>query len=249
MARAWTLLAVAAAVACAARAAHLPADWKRCSQNDPKFDECLVEAIQDTLPKLKNGVRELDMLPLDPLEITALEIDKGDGPVGIGLKFKNMKIYGISDSIITKHNSDPSRYNLEGDTITPKLTIEADYEADGKVLLLPVKGKGKSKIIMTDLKSHLTHKAVPAQKGGKIYRNETEFIYTMEPAHMEMNFENLLNAGKTIDENMNKFLNENWKEIFAELKPTLETALSRIFLNISRGVFLKVPFDEMFPKK
>ena len=39
--------------------------------------------------------------------------------------------------------------------LTSKLWFEADYKADGKVLLLPVKGSGKCNVTLCKLNTHI----------------------------------------------------------------------------------------------
>lgn len=45
---------------------------------------------------------------------------------------------------------------------------------------------------------------------------------------------------------MNSFMNENWKEIFDELKPGILEALGSVIVNIANNVFDRVPYDTMF---
>lgn len=45
---------------------------------------------------------------------------------------------------------------------------------------------------------------------------------------------------------MNLFLNENWKEIFAELKPVIEDTFGELIRNIVNNVFNTFPYDTLF---
>lgn len=47
---------------------------------------------------------------------------------------------------------------------------------------------------------------------------------------------------------MNIFLNENWKEILEELRPAFDSALTSIFTSMAQRFFEKVPLNQMFPK-
>lgn len=57
---------------------------------------------------------------------------------------------------------------------------------------------------------------------------------------------NLFNGDKALGDNMNKFLNENWKEIFTELKPSIEEAFSAIFEVYSKRILERVQFKNLF---
>lgn len=52
----------------------------------------------------------------------------------------------------------------------------------------------------------------------------------------------LLNAG----DNTNKVLNDNWKEFFEELRPTLHDTFGVVFLKLANTLFHKVPENEIF---
>lgn len=49
------------------------------------------------------GVPELGLKPLDPLDISSLTIEEGTGPVNVKQNFKNVKLYGISTTKVTKY--------------------------------------------------------------------------------------------------------------------------------------------------
>jgi hypothetical protein len=47
---------------------------------------------------------------------------------------------------------------------------------------------------------------------------------------------------------MNEFLNENWKDVFNELSPTVFSVFTEIVFTIFRGLDKLVPFDVAFPE-
>lgn len=59
-------------------------------------------------------------------------------------------------------------------------------------------------------------------------------------------FGNLFNGDKALGEGTNKFMNENWFEIFKELKPVLNKAVGDICRRIISPIFAKFPYDQMF---
>lgn len=64
-----------------------------------------------------------------------------------------------------------------------------------------------------------------------------------------MNFENLFNGDRALGDNMNLFLNENWKEIFAELKPVVEDTFAEIIRHVVNNVFNTFPYDSLFKEQ
>lgn len=49
-----------------------------------------------------------------------------------------------------------------------------------------------------------------------------------------------------LGDNMNRFLDENWKDVTDELYPSLKEAVGAIVTSIARGLFSKIPFDDLF---
>ena len=61
-----------------------------------------------------------------------------------------------------------------------------------------------------------------------------------------INFENLFNGDKSLTENTNAFMNENWMVIFEEIKETLYKVFGEIVKNLLNNIFKRVPYAEMF---
>ena len=57
---------------------------------------------------------------------------------------------------------------------------------------------------------------------------------------------NLFNGNKALGDAMNRFIKENWKSIFDDMKPSLFEAFGGVFKNLMNKVFKTVPYDEMF---
>lgn len=61
-----------------------------------------------------------------------------------------------------------------------------------------------------------------------------------------MNLENLYNGDKLLGDATNKFMNENWLEIFNEIKHSIFDAFGLISENMFTSVFRKLPYNELF---
>jgi len=57
---------------------------------------------------------------------------------------------------------------------------------------------------------------------------------------------NLFNGDKALGDNMNLFINENWRDILKELKPSIQDTISQILQNIINRIFAKIPYDDIF---
>ena len=48
--------------------------------------------------------------------------------------------------------------------------------------------------------------------------------------------------------NMNAFLNENWRDVYKEMAPTIEATFEQVTLSLTKSIFDKFSFEELYPK-
>lgn len=72
----------------------------------------------------------------------------------------------------------------------------------------------------------------------------TNLEYTAKRIYLKL--DNLFNGDRMLGDNMNRFLDENWKDVTDELYPSLKEAVGAIVTSIARGLFSKIPFDDLF---
>lgn len=90
-------------------------------------------------------------------------------------------------------------------------------------------------------------KAEPEERDGKIYMKITEFKMTMNKlSRMIVNLENLFNGDKALGDNMNKFLNENWSDIFHELVNPVVNGLGETAREYISKTVENIPYKELF---
>lgn len=58
-------------------------------------------------------------------------------------------------------------------------------------------------------------------------------------------FQNLFNGDPELTETMNKFINENWRIMTAEIRPTIEAKLSDIVREVADRIFDKYPLEKL----
>ncbi|CAH0388544.1 unnamed protein product [Bemisia tabaci] len=227
--------------------AKLPKTFKRCKKLDPNLPDCLRTAVQGVIPEFVKGVPSLGVLPLDPLELKTLVIEQGDGPVSIKLDFKDLFIHGIASAVITSVTSNLKNYtiNLTAELKKP-IILDGMYNVHGKVLILPITGTGKCKLVLEGFRAKIGIKGKAITKNGIKYMEVQTFKFGLSTTKLRVKLENLFNGDKALGDNMNVFLNENWEDILKELQPGFEDSLSQAFLEISNRVFTKVPFDQIF---
>ncbi|KAF2900819.1 hypothetical protein ILUMI_05358 [Ignelater luminosus] len=228
---------------------NLPATFKQCKR-DGNINACMKEAIQDALPKIHNGIPEFNIPVLEPLEVTSITIGEGKSAVNVVQNYKNAKLYGLLvggtiDNVELKLDGSSSDWIMEG--IIPEVKIIADYEFNGKVLLLPIVGSGNSETVFKNVKFRLEMHGEASQKNGAEYGAVTKATMTLLPEHITFNFENLFNGDATLGSQMNQVLNDNWKEVWEDVRGGYEEALGQIIQNVVNKLIRKIPTDQLFP--
>ncbi|KAF6202890.1 hypothetical protein GE061_003297 [Apolygus lucorum] len=226
-------------------AAKLPKTWKTCKTDDG-MNTCLETAIAEAITSMKNGMPSVGVTPLDPLHVDRLMVDQSTGPVAVKLEFKNMDIKGLTGIDVKNVSSDLMHGHIKFQHYAKKpVIIDADYTIKGSVLILPIQGNGKAKLVFEDSHMDVELKGKVIEKKNEKYFQVENLTTNVVPTHMKINFSNLFNGQKELGDNMNKFLNENWEEIMKELGPSISKGLSAGFKEISNRVFTRVPLSQI----
>lgn len=86
-------------------------------------------------------------------------------------------------------------------------------------------------------------------KNGKDYLKPEHTKLSFTLSKIIFNLSNLYNGDKALGDNTNLFLNENWRDVFPEVKVSIFEAFSQIIDNVLQNVFAKVPYNELFAEE
>ncbi|KAK9504733.1 hypothetical protein O3M35_010999 [Rhynocoris fuscipes] len=228
-------------------ASKLPKTWKTCKKSDPKMNECLKGAINDAIHELTLASNPSLGVPImDPLRLNTLIINQGTGPVSIDLKFTDLDVIGMKTFEVTNVKNDWKLLELEG-RWNSLYALDGHYKISGKVLVLPINGEGHCRIDYEKFRVKVQIKMKEVSRKGKQYYEITNFHIDFDVDKVHLNFENLFNGDKALGDNMNLFLNENWREIFNEIKPAISAGFGSAFKEIGNRIFSKITIDEVSP--
>ncbi|XP_054261755.1 protein takeout-like isoform X3 [Macrosteles quadrilineatus] len=229
--------------------------FKACKRGQPKdkLDECVRDSLQRAVPELVKGLPEYGLLTIDPLHVESLQVTKGSNQkkaVNVDISFKNLDIIGLKNAKIKSVDMDVDNYKMKAKIdIEGPILLQGDYTIKGKVLVLPIEGSGKCNITLVNPKGEITDlSGKPITKDGKQYAqvNTLKFVVKdVERVHYDL--ENLFNGNKELGNNMNLVLNDNWKEVYQDMKAPVESALSLAFREATKKVFKIVPYNRVFP--
>jgi hypothetical protein len=85
------------------------------------------------------------------------------------------------------------------------------------------------------------------ERDGKTYMQIDKSKMTFDTTRLYMQFTRLFNGkNPPLAENMNTFLNENWKDILHELKTPITDGFGKVFIVIINHVLNSFPYAEIF---
>ncbi|KAH8267647.1 hypothetical protein KR018_012371, partial [Drosophila ironensis] len=221
---------------------------QRCHIMD---DQCLLKGVDYVLKNhAKSGIKELGLIPLDPLHISKFQIGRNpSSPVNIDLSFREVDLLGLSRAVAVRVGGftiDLSR-SIELVMEVPELVVKGPYSVDGRVLILPIVGQGKAEIRLKKTKVHAVIKFKRNVKGEhQTYADVVDVRVDVSPSHVTYHLEGLFNGQKELSDNMHVLLNENWQDIFNELKPGISEAFGLIAKAVLGRIFGKHPLEQLF---
>ncbi|KAJ3618150.1 hypothetical protein MTP99_006176 [Tenebrio molitor] len=224
----------------------LPPNFQKCNRKQPDLKECVLRSVQDGIPQLTRPFNEVNLPNLHPFVLTELIIGAGTGAVAVEQKFHNCTLDGFHHFHFDKFEFDFEKKTLEILGYCPEVTKKCRYELDGKVMLMPVKGKGDSTIVLKNLGVAASLNFEEIKKGGKTFMKMVSCRVMMEPEMVSYNFGNLFNGDKQLGDNLNRMLNENWKEVLDDVKKDYNNIFEKILLLLCGNFFSKVSMEEAF---
>ncbi|KAJ0179413.1 hypothetical protein K1T71_005125 [Dendrolimus kikuchii] len=195
---------------------YLPPYIKPCSYDNKDLGACVKTQIENSLNSFAKGIPELDVPSLDPVQLDNIIIDGN----GLKLAFTNASMHGISNSKLTNLKVALGKMD-EAFSLSFKanLSLTAHYEADGQILVLPIKGNGDALVFAqgceVTIDSNLVH--YKDGKGEHLKLKSPNYKYTFERTVFHL--ENLFNGNKQLSDATLEFANANWQQLMDDLAP------------------------------
>ncbi|CAO1420219.1 unnamed protein product [Diamesa serratosioi] len=222
-------------------------DVQKCRYAD---QNCILNVINDILQNKYQGYPALKIPSLEPLLLSSLSIKQGgSGAVSLDMSIKNAKVTGLSKGVVYKvsgFNSNPNGDIIEIRSRVPLVSIQGQYSANGKILILPLQGVGDFTCSFENMDLIMKFKTKKVENKGKIYMQVDRAAVVFSTTLFQVDMTNLFNGNKALADTMRRFLKENWKSVFDDMRPSLFETFEGIFKNMMNQVFSTVPYDEMF---
>ncbi|XP_066156125.1 protein takeout-like [Euwallacea fornicatus] len=222
----------------------LPPYITPCSKSDPNLKDCYVSHGNEALPSLIRGDKKLRLPNLLPLKFP--RVDATAGP-NLKLSLIDVSIYGFDTAKLINMETDFDRQKMSIRVTVENSTIVGNYDMDGKIMVLPVMGKGRFKITIKnfELKYYVSYKLEKKQgvNYAKLQRDDT-LEWKIEKAHFR--FDNLFNGNKQMSDTVNNFINENDQDVLNELGSGITDLVKLIAYKVGESVLGNIPFDDLF---
>ncbi|XP_054271245.1 protein takeout-like [Macrosteles quadrilineatus] len=233
--------------------AKLPHYMKPCRKNDPKLNECALKHGKEALPFIIQGDPKYGIPKLDPLVIDRIVVgdSKRQGSGGLGLVFtcEKCKFHGLKGVQAKAVRVDLKKQHIELEGSVPKLDIKGKYTAKGRVLVLPIEGAGDADLTLRNLSIvYRTDYDLKKGKDGKDHARVKNPKIDFKAGGFHIKLTNLFKGDENLGNNMNNFLNENWREVMAEFGPAVVEAVSRIVTLVVNNIAEKVAYDDILIK-
>ncbi|KAK9874609.1 hypothetical protein WA026_005440 [Henosepilachna vigintioctopunctata] len=214
-----------------------------CSKSQKDFEDCFVRNGNKAIPLVVRGDPDYNIPKLNPMEISSVELISTPN---LSVNLTNVKIRGLENMKLQKAKLliEKSRYThwLKGENII----VEGEYEANGQVMIMPIKGKGH---FTTNLKNgiyEVTSITETYEKDGELHLKivRSSIKYSFE--RITFNFENLFDGNKELGDKVNEFLNENWDILLVDFGPGISDTILKIYRSIFDAICLQIPMKYFF---
>ncbi|KAG5680382.1 hypothetical protein PVAND_009891 [Polypedilum vanderplanki] len=225
---------------------EIPSYINVCSLSDTKLSQCIRKSILSLRPYLNEGIDELDIPSLNPLTVPEIKLLQNSG-IQVNAAFKHIQIYGATEFRLRSVRCDTSTDKFRMKIWFPELRMMGDYDIQGTILGLPIKGQGRAYGNFSDIDGVLSMKLDRIEKNDKLHYKvnflQTEFNIGGAKAQLD----NLFNGReKELGASINNFINENWRIVAAEIRPNLENIISDILKEVADKFFSAFPISSLF---
>ncbi|KAF6210739.1 hypothetical protein GE061_013849 [Apolygus lucorum] len=222
----------------------LPSYMKLCKKAN--FDSCVLANSAAAIKGVWNGDKKYKIPKVDPYKILKVEItDSNNKNIALNLTFTDLFIYGLKNTRMVGSKTDFDKMHLEWDFEMTRLEFKGKQKTSGKFLLLPVQGEGPCNFELDNLKAKYTIDWDMETRKGKQWMKFKNGNFKTELGGLAVKFQGLFNGDKALENNMNVFLNENWKELYLSVGPPFAKAMANVVYQLIDGISKVVPFENM----
>ncbi|KAL7294604.1 hypothetical protein TKK_0011910 [Trichogramma kaykai] len=228
---------------CAFSVAVVPPYIRICGRRNPNLDQCVLESVAQMMPKLQQGIPELDVPSLEPLDVEEIALANLDDFRAVAT---NVKLRGLSTFEIRYLKVDLKKQRIDIELVFPKVYMNSDYDVKAKILV-PIHEKGPIDTVTDNVHAKAQLKFQTVERRGR----KLLYFPTMTTKVVIKDYTANFQPGITnpISLAINAVLENSRPEIIESMTPSLEKAISEKVLDVANRICKHFTFDELFPDR
>ncbi|XP_014239030.1 putative beta-carotene-binding protein [Trichogramma pretiosum] len=228
---------------CAFSVAVVPPYIHICGRRNPNLDKCVLESVAQMMPKLQEGIPELDVPSLEPLDVEEIALANLDDFRAVAT---NVKLRGLSTFEIRYLKVDLKKQRIDIELVFPKVYMNSDYDVKAKILV-PIHEKGPIDTVTDNVHAKAQLKFQTVERRGR----KLLYFPTMTTKVVIKDYTANFQPGITnpISLAINAVLENSRPEIIESMTPSLEKAISEKVLDVANRICKHFTFDELFPDR
>ncbi|CAG9829516.1 unnamed protein product [Diabrotica balteata] len=166
---------------------------------------------------------------------------------GMKITVSNVSAWGCSDYFVRSMDVRIDNHEFVLFIEIPKLRIEAHYNVDGKLLVVPIKGDGNIEINITDVRATADLMGVVFEKDAQNHLRFDKFDLDIKVGGGMARVENLFNGDKVLLGMINDVVNKNFDMLLKELLPIIQRQLAAVFKEAANAIVERFTYEQLFP--
>lgn len=213
-----------------------------CDFNDPNLNTCFAVNLQVLFREWRDGIPGLKSLgSFEPLTIKRIKINQ-NGALQMNIDIEDLLVKGASGAKVLEATVDRNTLDVFAKIELPELHASGNYKVKGSTLGLNLNGQGtgsfvaRNIILSFQLKTRLRH------EGDLVFSEILSFkakIHQIGDFHI--NLQNLFGGQRELEDTANDLFNQNWRELYETLAPTLEQTLELVMKDRFTKIYSFVP--------
>uniref|UniRef100_A0A6B2E8T7 Putative hemolymph juvenile hormone binding protein n=1 Tax=Phlebotomus kandelakii TaxID=1109342 RepID=A0A6B2E8T7_9DIPT len=214
--------------------------FKPCKYKD---SDCVVNLFNTILSLFGN--EDTEFRGLDPLLIeNATLTTKYTPTVHFKLLLLNTKLHGLRTLRALKATEIQEDFAGKENEIVlnaPQVTLHGPYKMKGKFHLIPLTSSGMCNITMYNVELTVKYTLDKIILNGETFVKTSNTMVDIKPESMQTQLDNIFNANKEIDDAVHEYINENWRDVFKDMKPSITKTFSKITEDVFNAISTKIP--------
>ncbi|XP_026319156.1 circadian clock-controlled protein-like [Hyposmocoma kahamanoa] len=210
-----------------------------CKAEDSK---CIKENVAAGFAAFSNGIPELGVKPLDPIILKKVDASR----TGLKLIVTDASVEGLGKCVAKKASRDVEKgklfvkFQCDG-------KLEGQYEMDGQLLILPIRGKGPVHAVLRKLViSTEFDLGEKVGKDGKKHWHIKKWTHSFElKDKADLVFENLFEGNEVLGRAARELISSNGNDVVYEIGPPVVKAMLEEIVSSVRNFFNNVPAENL----